>query len=323
MQVEMRRLVRRPHQQTPPEHLSSTTNPRGHHGAADDARGFHQKVTPRHQSFSKLWRRRCFIAAMTITLSFFLWKCLRFSIAPPFSPHDPKGFDVSSSSPYRYHRHDNRPGVYPRLVQCLLHDEKDNHHKNRVEKFQILDPSLDYSSRKHGQLKLPRWMVVSLQRKEKEDSRDVRLNLADAFETDDCKAQYSWQLATYPTCNNLHELDMTQLNLPQQTPTSKKAAESRVKHLSHGYWRDIWAVKEINFDEGTGGSNSTRSNRTRKVVLKTMRYTHDFSERNYDRHRRDALAGTCKKLCSDTGPVHDSPFCCSLFFKICIMQQKD
>lgn len=50
---------------------------------------------------------------------------------------------------------------------------------------------------------------------------------------------------------------------------------SKVMLLSHGFWRDVWKY--------TGSDGG-------KTVLKTMRYEHGFEERNYDRHRRDALA---------------------------------
>eukprot|EP00591_Stephanopyxis_turris_P011789 CAMPEP_0195511144 /NCGR_PEP_ID=MMETSP0794_2-20130614/3576_1 /TAXON_ID=515487 /ORGANISM="Stephanopyxis turris, Strain CCMP 815" /LENGTH=283 /DNA_ID=CAMNT_0040638693 /DNA_START=704 /DNA_END=1555 /DNA_ORIENTATION=- len=52
-------------------------------------------------------------------------------------------------------------------------------------------------------------------------------------------------------------------------------ASENVKFLAHGTWRDVWMIKELD------GS---------KRVVKTIRYEHDWEDRNYDRHRRDALA---------------------------------
>jgi hypothetical protein len=64
----------------------------------------------------------------------------------------------------------------------------------------------------------------------------------ESFETTDCKAQYSWQMGSFPTCNHVYELDLT---------------DEHARFLANGYWRDVWAVTE----EGTGEAR----------VLKTMR----------------------------------------------------
>lgn len=92
-----------------------------------------------------------------------------------------------------------------------------------------------------------------------DDSDEYKYGKADEFETDECKAQYEWQTLSYPTCNSLHEIDL--LNTRDDPSTYM---------LGNGYWRDVWLIRD--------------------VVLKTIRYQHDFEERNYDRHRRDALA---------------------------------
>lgn len=59
--------------------------------------------------------------------------------------------------------------------------------------------------------------------------------------------------------------------------------KERVKHIANGYWRDVWllvkAAAHFSLDVGE-----------EITVLKTLRYRHDFTDRNYDRHRKDALA---------------------------------
>ena len=67
-------------------------------------------------------------------------------------------------------------------------------------------------------------------------------------------------------CNNLHEIPMDDFSVD---------GRNKVTLLSHGFWRDVWKY--------TGADGG-------KTVLKTMRYEHDYEERNYDRHRRDAVA---------------------------------
>eukprot|EP00977_Amphora_coffeiformis_P020164 scaffold7970_cov187-Amphora_coffeaeformis.AAC.2 len=103
-----------------------------------------------------------------------------------------------------------------------------------------------------------------------EDSRSYNHGRADQFETETCKAQYDWQLHSFPTCNLLHEREMESLIV---RPENK---EEPLELVANGYWRDVWILPSSNFD----GNH----------VLKTIRYEHDWEERNYDRHRRDALA---------------------------------
>jgi len=78
------------------------------------------------------------------------------------------------------------------------------------------------------------------------------------METEDCVRQYDWQIASIPSCTLIHEVE-----------------QSRSRLVGSGYWRDVWRVKD-----STGSA----------VVLKTLRYKHEWEERNYDRHRRDAVA---------------------------------
>jgi hypothetical protein len=84
-------------------------------------------------------------------------------------------------------------------------------------------------------------------------------------EEEECEAQYDWQLHSFPTCNLLHEIDMTYM--------SNQKGDERNRLIAHGYWRDVWLPSAFG-----------------KMVLKTIRWAHDFTERNFDRHRRDAVA---------------------------------
>lgn len=76
---------------------------------------------------------------------------------------------------------------------------------------------------------------------------------------------------SFPTCNFMHENDM--LN---------SLRKSKTRLLGNGYWRDVWPVLDAE-------PLSSRSQQPKKVALKTIRFEHDYSERNYDRHVRDAI----------------------------------
>ena len=100
------------------------------------------------------------------------------------------------------------------------------------------------------------------------DSREYKHGRAEPLEEGDCLAQYDWQTTSFPTCNFLMEQALTDIGL------KNAAGHSSVRFISNGYWRDVWRLQD--------NLNTT--------VMKTMRYEHDYTPRNYDRHRRDAVA---------------------------------
>jgi hypothetical protein len=142
-----------------------------------------------------------------------------------------------------------------------------------------------------------------------EDSQEYGRGRADVFEKrgDDCVAQYEWQTSSRPSCNLLLEQDMTSSSSSssssssfrpppppvmgdpstqqQQTQQKEEEEEEPIRWIANGYWRDVWEVSTPPLLEKGGGDGNGD-----KVVLKTMRYEHEFEERNYDRHRRDAVA---------------------------------
>ena len=105
------------------------------------------------------------------------------------------------------------------------------------------------------------------------NSEDYYDGKADEFEHDNCVAQYEWQLSLFTTCNSVHEVDLTNFRTTTQQ-TGRKAEQVRL--VGGGYWRDVWMVKDYSGRD--------------KHALKTLRYKHSWEERNYDRHRRDAVA---------------------------------
>lgn len=105
------------------------------------------------------------------------------------------------------------------------------------------------------------------------NSKDYKRRLADPIETNDCKAQYDWQLSSFPTCNLVHEVaDLTNL-----LNTHKRKSGKRVHLIGNGYYRDVWTVRQEGLNEVS------------YIVVKTLRYAQDYTLRNYDRHTRDAI----------------------------------
>jgi hypothetical protein len=147
----------------------------------------------------------------------------------------------------------------------------------------------------------------SLQQDIEEDhSHPSRFKRPDTFETSRCKAQYEWQKGAIFTCNMHHELDMTLFNHDnniddynghQHGYRHRLAQQERLRRVAAGHRCDVWVVLDnastnpYSRRNSTTGDHAHISNiRNKKIVLKTQRYEHMFDLRNYDRHRRDAIA---------------------------------
>mmetsp|Transcript_25629 Transcript_25629/g.74150 ORF Transcript_25629/g.74150 Transcript_25629/m.74150 type:complete len:522 (-) Transcript_25629:3442-5007(-) len=116
-------------------------------------------------------------------------------------------------------------------------------------------------------------------------SRHYRRGRAEPFETQECRVQYEWQLALRSTCNEVHQTDMNDLR-------AEIKSEERARIVASGFWRDTWVVRDY---------------AQREWALKTMRYEHEFEPRNFDRHRRDALAS--ERLSSSDNVVDIFSYC--------------
>jgi hypothetical protein len=94
----------------------------------------------------------------------------------------------------------------------------------------------------------------------------------DVVETDTCKLPYLWQKTSFPSCNSIHEFDITR---PWSVLFNVRRKLYRI--IGNGYWRDVWLIQ------------NGHSNVSEKGILKTMRYGHDYTPRNFDRMRRDGV----------------------------------
>jgi len=122
-------------------------------------------------------------------------------------------------------------------------------------------------------------------------SKKYRKQEREALEDKECKPRHEWQKGAYPNCNILHEFELGQLSGMFGRALRKKLIKKEgdggelVKYLAHGYWRDVWLVSKASRSFDPSSENDEEV-----TVLKTLRYKHDFTDRNYDRHRKDALA---------------------------------
>lgn len=97
--------------------------------------------------------------------------------------------------------------------------------------------------------------------------RKYHLPELEAFITEDCKPMHDWQIHSFPSCNKLHEADLAH-NIIQS---------DFIRLINNGFFRDVWTIHDFDLEQTPR-------------VLKTLRLDHDYIDRNYDRHRRDAVA---------------------------------
>ena len=194
----------------------------------------------------------------------------------------------SSSSSFIRSGASPRPSHHPRMIGYYF----ESIHSESFIGSERLDPNT-IRLYKYGSISQKATTDITpdaiLRQEHLQDSHDYNMGHADVFESDDCIAQYEWQKSSQPSCNLLLELDMQifpsdsgGLLIKSNLNDDKSAA---VKLIANGYWRDVWEVTST-VAEGEGHQKQHQQ----KVVLKTIRYEHDYDERNYDRHRRDAVA---------------------------------
>ena len=124
------------------------------------------------------------------------------------------------------------------------------------------------------------------------NSKKYRHHAREPLTTGTCIAKHEWQKDAYPNCNILHEFELGALTsmygrmMREGLNVREGDGDEQMRYWSHGFWRDVWLVSKAI----TTSTITTSPNKEEITVLKTLRYNHDFTDRNYDRHRKDALA---------------------------------
>ena len=116
---------------------------------------------------------------------------------------------------------------------------------------------------------------------------------------DGCEMQYDWQTDSHPTCNALHEQDVTtELTITFASSSTNnndnnKHDSMRAQLLAAGGYRNVWMIHN-GTEVASGATSTTVDTRSRDppIALKTLLYERDWYEMQYKRHNLDALVAS-------------------------------
>lgn len=137
-----------------------------------------------------------------------------------------------------------------------------------------------------------------------------------------CVPKSNWHKFSFPTCNSMHELDLTSAVVPplqtsfvNQYNVEKEFDDDKgeiyMEFMFSGASRTAWEVHSICIDGKdcvAPGLNATDQKKTGpKLVLKTLNWNMKYDEVTYDHQRVDALAA--ERLTSSPHVINAYSFC--------------
>jgi len=119
------------------------------------------------------------------------------------------------------------------------------------------------------------------------DSNDERLSkmeIREPYSDGECVPMQDWQTTFYPSCNGMHEIAVESLGEDNGNSVNLFGTK--------GFWRNAWKV-DVEHSE--------------TMVLKTLKYRHNFEDAHYEHDRVDAVA--MERLTSSPHVINVFGFC--------------
>lgn len=117
------------------------------------------------------------------------------------------------------------------------------------------------------------------------DSDDEKLNqmeIREPYEDGECVPMKGWQTTFHPSCNGMHELDLA-------NHQNKKEGGALNLFGTKGFWRNAWKLDTLGSIH-QHDHNGPISYKNQTVVLKTLKYEHNFEDAHFEHDRIDAIA---------------------------------
>jgi hypothetical protein len=187
--------------------------------------------------------------------------------------------------------------TFPRVVRYVelmehTHETNMSSSSNAYKSVRI-DPNSDkYPSKRLvdplGNTKLQKAIEI--------DDEYYRNQMFDSDITDDCQLRYSWQkVSSIPTCNRIHEFDLSSFtwDTTRKTKPDITLQKKRYGIIGQGFWSSVFLATQQDLI-AVSSHSKTQGKLDIKIddswfVFKTLRYRHEFTPRNFNRMRREAL----------------------------------
>jgi len=190
-----------------------------------------------------------------------------------------RGFPKLDSEFYASkNRHPIMHGGYPRLLNInhKVIDEPPPSRDMELYPFEVSDNTQFYPVIDSG-----------------DDDRAHRMEMRPPYEDEECEPMADWQTTYNPACNGIHEIDV-------ESGSNEKEGKGLELFGTKGFWRNAWKLD-------LPAHNYTIADRTDTLVLKTLKYQHNFED-NFEEHDRvDAIA--MERLTSSPHVINIYGFC--------------
>lgn len=100
-----------------------------------------------------------------------------------------------------------------------------------------------------------------------------------------------WHSYHFPNCNEIHEIDLRGVVRRRKVRRSSDGGDEgpRWGFVGAGLWRDVFSCDPREETSFIGNNSTGQSSIHPPAVLKMMKSEHPYDQRNFQRHRRDAL----------------------------------
>lgn len=126
-----------------------------------------------------------------------------------------------------------------------------------------------------------------------EDEKLSKMEIRDPYSEGECVPMKEWQTTYNPSCNGMHEIGMDHLGLDGWEGSDMAIFGSK------GFWRNAW---KVDFRE-----HRQKDSAKETVVLKTLKYEHNFEDAHFEHDRIDAVA--MERLTSSPHVINVYGFC--------------
>ena len=162
-----------------------------------------------------------------------------------------------------------------RMSPSTSHPPRTAMYQYRIRKSQLPDRPRATAVRRRELYNKESRMMSKKYAKKLKDSHDYDKKARDPLYEGDCEPMRPWQEMLFPSCSKFHEMDMTNLH-SSYLFDKKNRRDRRFRKINSGGYNDVF-----NFHVDPPNEEN--------IVYKVLNYGSEYTDRNYDRVRRDAL----------------------------------